>query len=74
MIQYVDHLPPKWTEVVITWDRILEDKTINPNMLYEWCDKRKGGMYHVHGWQSTAGFAFRFERKSDAVMFALKWS
>jgi hypothetical protein len=74
MIQYVDNIPPRWTEVVITWDRILEDDLINPNMLYEWCNKRNGGMYHVHGWKSTEGFAFRFEYKSDAVLFALKWS
>lgn len=74
MIQYIDNIPPKWTEVVITWDRILEDDLVNPNMLYDWCDRRKGGMYHVHGWKSTEGFAFRFEQESDAVLFALKWS
>jgi hypothetical protein len=74
MIQYVSADVPDWTEVVITWDQILEDNCLNPNMLYDWCSKCKGGMYHVHGWKSTEGFAFRFERKSDAVLFALKWS
>lgn len=74
MIQMMTWPPPEWTEVVITWDQILEDRQLNPNMLYDWCDKRPGGMYHVHGWRSTEGFAFRFERKSDAVLFALNWS
>ena len=32
------------------------------------------GRYHVHGWQSTKGFAFRFEDPRDAVLFKLTWS
>lgn len=74
MIQFVAWPPPDWTEVVITWDQILENKHYNPNTLYEWCNKRSGGMYHVHGWQSTEGFAFRFEKAKDATVFALVWS
>jgi len=27
----------------------------------------------VHGWQSTEGFAFRFEDPYDAIMFKLTW-
>jgi hypothetical protein len=27
----------------------------------------------VHGWQSTQGFAFRFENPHDAIMFKLTW-
>lgn len=66
--------PPDWSEVVITWDQILDDPNLKPAMLYEWCELRKGGCFHVHGWRSTEGFAFRFEQESDAVLFALKWS
>ena len=73
MIQYVTWPPPDWTEVVITWDQILEDKSLNPTMLYDWCSKRAGGMFHVHGWKSTEGFSFRFEYPGDATVFALTW-
>ena len=66
--------PPEWTEVVITWDQILADEQLNPNMLYDWCSKRSGRMFHVHGWEKTEGFAFRFEDPKDATVFALFWS
>lgn len=74
MIQFKAWPPPKWAEVVITWDQILDDPKLNPNMLYEWCEQRPGGRFHVHGWRSTEGFAFRFENKKDATVFALMWA
>ena len=74
MIQFAAWPPPHWTEVVITWDQILENKRLSPNMLYEWCSNQPGGMFHVHGWENTKGFAFRFEQPKDATMFALVWA
>jgi hypothetical protein len=52
----------------------MQDKQLKPDMLYSWCEQHPGARFHVHGWQSTHGFAFRFENKKDAVMFALKWA
>jgi hypothetical protein len=74
MIQLTAWPPPDWHEVVITWEQILADKNLKPAMLYEWCEQRPGGRFHVHGWQSTEGFAFRFERAKDATIFALVWA
>lgn len=64
--------PPKWTEVVITWADILAGRQIINNVL-EWIDTAPGGRYHLHGWRSTEGFAFRFEDPKDATYFKLKW-
>ena len=74
MIQFVAWPPPHWTEVIITWDQILKKSPFNPNQMYRWCEKRRGGMFHVHGWEKTEGFAFRFEDPKDATIFALVWS
>jgi hypothetical protein len=73
MLQFLAWPPPDWHEVVVTWDQILYTKHINPNQLYQWCEQHPGARFHVHGWQSTEGFAFRFEHKQDAVVFALTW-
>jgi hypothetical protein len=65
--------PPDWYECVVSWDSILES-SIHPQELYDWCDTHSSeGRYHVHGWQSTKGFAFRFEDPYDAIVFRLKW-
>ena len=65
--------PPEWYECVVSWDSILESST-HPQELYAWCDNHPSeGRYHVHGWQSTEGFAFRFEDAYDAIIFKLKW-
>ena len=65
--------PPSWTECVVSWDYIL-DSPIHPQELYDWCNARPShSRYHVHGWQSTEGFAFRFEDPRDAVIFKLTW-
>ena len=66
--------PPDWVECVIHWDYIL-DSPVHPQDLYNWCDNHSSpSRYHVHGWQSTEGFAFRFEDPRDAILFKLKWT
>jgi len=45
-----------------------------PNNITEWCDQHPGhGRWHLHGWKSTDGFAFRFEDARDATTFKLIW-
>jgi len=66
--------PPDWTEVVVTWDTMLANADMNPNAITEWCSSTPGhGRWHLHGYQATEGFAFRFEDNRDAVMFRLRW-
>jgi hypothetical protein len=66
--------PPDWVECIISWEHILANSNIHPNEYYTWCDLHpSSGRYHVHGWQSTEGFAFRFEDPRDAVLFKLRW-
>jgi hypothetical protein len=73
MQQFSGWPPPDWYECVVSWDHILESTT-HPRDLYDWCDLHPSeGRYHVHGWQSTEGFAFRFEDPYDAIIFKLKW-
>jgi hypothetical protein len=45
----------------------------NPNAIISWIDSQPGGRYHLHGYKSTEGFAFRFERDEDATVFRLRW-
>ena len=64
---------PNWHECVVGWDYILASP-LHPQELYDWCNNHPStGRYHVHGWKSTEGFAFRFENPHDAVMFKLTW-
>ena len=44
-----------------------------PLNILSWVEQQPGGRYHLHGWQSTQGFAFRFERPEDATVFAARW-
>lgn len=75
MIQYQGWPPPKWTEVVIEWNYILNNTDSGPRCYYEWChDHNSRGRFHVHGWRQTEGFAFRFEYPKDANWFILRWS
>ena len=65
---------PDWTECVVSWDYILHHRTLYPQILYDWCNNHVStGRYHVHGWQATQGFAFRFENPQDAIIFKLQW-
>lgn len=74
MKQFEAWPPPNWTEVVITWDTMLHSKTHNVHAIQNWVDETNGGRYHLHGWKSTEGFAYRFERRIDAILFALTWA
>lgn len=79
----VDQWPPPegWTEVVIPWSQMLrpwplliDSNDTLPNTILSWVEKTPGGRYHLHGWRSSEGFAFRFEQPQDASLFALRWS
>jgi hypothetical protein len=74
MKQFETWPPPNWTEVVITWDIMLHSKKHNVHAIHNWVKDTDGGRYHLHGWKATEGFAYRFERKIDAVLFALTWA
>ena len=66
--------PDDWVECIVSWDYILQPNTVHPHELYKWCDCHPSpGRYHVHGWQSSEGFAFKFEDPRDAVLFKLTW-
>lgn len=66
--------PPAWTEVVITWTIMLNNADRNPNAITDWCEKYPGhGRWHLHGYRSIEGFAFRFEDARDATAFGLNW-
>jgi hypothetical protein len=75
MKQFTMWPPPNWTECVITWEWLLGNRSCHPTKLYDWCEEHLSeGRFHVHGWQSTEGFAFRFENPRDATLFKLTWS
>ena len=59
--------------MVIPWSKMLLEHDNNPNNILSWVDSTPGGRYHLHGWRSTEGFAFRFERPVDATLFTLRW-
>jgi hypothetical protein len=65
--------PPDWTEIVIVWDDIIEGPKYPIKEILAWVDSAPGGRYHLHGFNSTEGFSFRFERPEDAVHFKLRW-
>ena len=71
MIKHECWPPPDWTEVAITWDWIMNSHTRNPNDIFNWLHKQPGGRFHLHGYNSTEGFAYRFERPKDATWFRL---
>ena len=67
--------PPDWHECIITWEYLINTPGIHVDDYYTWCDRHPSiGSYHVHGWRSTEGFAFRFEDPRDAILFKLKWT
>jgi hypothetical protein len=46
-----------------------------PNDIIAWCHQYDSkGLWHLHGWQATEGFAFRFENARDATAFGLRWA
>ena len=66
--------PDGWSEVVITWRTMLDNSDYRPNAIEEWCQHNIHSRWHLHGYQATEGFAFRFEDPRDAVLFRLRWS
>ena len=65
--------PPAWPEIVIPWERMLDEPGLAPAVL-DWIEQAPGGSYHLHGYKTTEGFSFRFQRAEDATMFALRWA
>jgi hypothetical protein len=53
------------------WDSILGPPYFNIKKILHWADTAPGGRYHLHGYNSTEGFAFRFENEHDATIFKL---
>jgi hypothetical protein len=51
-----------------------EHSDCNPNEIVAWVDAYPGAEYHLHGYRSTEGFAFRFSNPDDALIFKLKWA
>ena len=66
--------PENWAQVVITWTTMLENSDRNPNEIIAWVEAYPGAEYHLHGYRSTEGFAFRFSDPADAVLFELRWA
>jgi len=65
--------PEDWTQVVIPWTTMLNNSDRAPNNIIAWVDNHPGGEYHLHGYRSIEGFAFRFSDPADAVIFRLRW-
>ena len=66
--------PEDWYQVVISWDTMWEHSDCNPNEIVAWVEAYPGAEYHLHGYRSTEGFAFRFSDPDDALIFKLKWA
>ena len=62
-----------WEEVVILWKDVFDGPKYPIREILNWIDATEGGRYHLHGWNSTDGFCFRFENPADAVYFKLRW-
>ena len=65
--------PPSWIEIVILWDDITGGRRYPIKDILAWVEDTPGGRYHLHGFNSTDGFAFRFENPNDAIHFKLRW-
>jgi hypothetical protein len=65
--------PDDWTEVIVLWSDIMDGPRYPIKQMLEWTDNEPGGEYHLHGYNSTEGFSFRFRNFSDAVHFTLRW-
>lgn len=65
--------PPRWTEVIVLWDDIMNPPNYPIKEILEWVDSAPGDLYHLHGYKATEGFAFRFKNSRDATFFRLMW-
>ena len=64
---------PEWDEVIILWDYIIQPPKYDIKKILIWLETAPGGRYHLHGYNFTEGFSFRFENPQDATYFRLKW-
>ena len=64
---------PNWTEVLVLWTDIIQAPFYPIKDILDWLETAPGGCFHLHGYHSTEGFAFRFEDPRDAFLFRLKW-
>jgi hypothetical protein len=62
-----------WDEIVILWEDVFNGPRYPIREILAWLEDAPGGRYHLYGWNSTEGFAFRFERAEDATYFKLRW-
>jgi hypothetical protein len=65
--------PDNWVEVIVLWDDVLSGPQYPIGEILNWIDNASGGEYHLHGYQSTEGFCFRFKNPADATHFKLRW-
>jgi hypothetical protein len=65
--------PNAWSEVIVLWDDVLSGPRYPIKKILEWLETAPGGEYHIHGYESTEGFSFRFKRAEDATHFRLRW-
>jgi hypothetical protein len=65
--------PADWIEVVVLWDDVLNGPRFPIKQMLEWLEDTPGGDYHIHGFESTKGFSFRFRNAGDATHFRLRW-
>lgn len=66
--------PEDWCQVVVPWTTMLDNSDCDPNKIVAWVEAYPGGKYHLHGYRSVEGFAFRFSNPDDALIFKLKWA
>ena len=65
--------PDDWTEVIVLWQDVLQAPYYPITPILEWLESAPGGDYHIHGYESTEGFSFRFRNPEDATHFKLRW-
>lgn len=65
--------PPNWYEVVVLWEDIMNPPKYPIRQILDWFETAPGGNYHLHGYNSTEGFAFRFENPKDGMLFRIMW-
>ena len=63
----------EWDEIIILWRDVFEGPKYPIREILDWLETAEGGSYHLHGFNSTEGFCFQFERPEDATHFKLKW-
>ena len=69
--EYGEH--DSWEEVIILWEDVFSGPKYPIRKILDWIDTAPGDCYHLHGWNSTEGFCFRFKNPNDATHFKLKW-